>query len=59
MIRKLMKLIENYDKIMEVIENSEKSVTPINTAKSSKKYSLFNTPQEQRDYIAEKQKGEK
>lgn len=59
MIRKLMKLIENYDKIMAVIENNEKSVTKINTAKSGKKYSLFNTPQEQREYIAEKQKGEK
>lgn len=61
MIRKLVKLIQNYDKIMLVIENSEKpiSVTKIEPAKKSKSYSLFNTPLDQREYIAEKQKGEK
>lgn len=56
MIRKLMKLIQNYDKIMEVIENN-KNITE--EPKKKKSYSTFNTPVDQVEYIAEKVKGEK
>lgn len=53
-IKKLMILINNCDKIMGMLDSSEN-----NNNKSSKAYSLFNTPREQRDYINKKMKGEK
>lgn len=62
MIRKLVKLIKNYDKIMEMIDNYDKDtvkVTQIEPKKSKgKAYSMFNVPREQMDYIVKKQKGE-
>lgn len=52
--KKLMILIDNYDKIIEMLDSSKE------TKKTSKKaYSLFNTPKEQKDYINQKMKGEK
>lgn len=54
-IKKLMILINNCDKIMEMLDSSENN----SKNKSSKVYSLFNTPREQRDYINKKMKGEK
>lgn len=60
MIRKLVNLIKNYDKIMSVIENSEKTdtVTPVAKVTSKKSYSLANTPREQKEFIEKKLKGE-
>lgn len=54
MIRKLIGLIKNYDKIMKVIEDNKKVVK-----KSGKRYSAFNTPQSQLDYIDKLRKGDK
>ena len=61
MIRKLVNLIKNYDKIMLVIENYEnETVTkPKATEKSTKRCSTLNTPKAQLEYIADKMKGEK
>lgn len=61
MIRKLVNLIKNYDKIMLVIENYESTaVTKTkSTEKSTKRCSTLNTPKEQLAYIADKMKGEK
>lgn len=56
MIRKLMTLIKNYDKIMAMIDEKESvKVTKVDT---SKMYSTFNTPKEQVEYIEKKMKGE-
>jgi len=60
MIKKLVKLIKNYDKIMKMVEEYDKNtikVTKVET-KKSKSYSMFNVPKEQLDYIEKKQKGE-
>jgi hypothetical protein len=57
MIKKLMNLIKNYDKIMEVIDNYDKAI--IKNTNTTKKYSMFNTPKDQIEYILEKSKGEK
>lgn len=61
MIKKLVKLIKNYDKIMEMIDNYDKDtvkVTKIETKSDKKAYSMFNVPREQKEYIVKKQKGE-
>lgn len=62
MIRKLVKLIKNYDKIMMVIEEYEKSsvkVKKVEPKKTNKKsYSLVNTPIDQKEYIDKIMKGE-
>ena len=60
MIKKLVKIIKNYDTIMEMIEEHNKKtvkVTKVET-KKTKSYSMFNVPREQQDYIVKKQKGE-
>lgn len=54
MIRKLMNLIKNYDKIMLLIEKSN-----VDEPKKKKFYSTFNTPQSQLDYIEQHMKGER
>ena len=51
-IKKLKKLLENYDKIMVMID--VKNEEP----KKDKRYSSFNTPKSQLDAIAKLQKGE-
>ena len=52
--KKLMILINNCDKIIEMLENNDTK-----SKKAPKAYSLFNTPQEQKEYINQKMKGEK
>lgn len=52
--KKLMILIDNYDKIIEMLENNDNK-----PKKTKKAYSLFNTPMEQQEYINKKMKGEK
>ena len=54
-IEKLNKLIENYDKIMSLInENNKKE----DKKEETKRYSFFNTPENQKKYIAELEKRE-
>lgn len=54
-IEKLNKLIENYDKIMSLInENNKKE----DKKEEIKRYSFFNTPENQKKYIAELEKRE-
>lgn len=55
MIRKLINLVKNYDKIMQLIE--EKPVKK--SSKASKRVSFLNTPQNQLDYIENVMKGDK
>lgn len=52
--KKLMILINNCDKIIEMLENNDTK-----SKKAPKAYSLFNTPQGQKDFIADKMKGVK
>lgn len=52
-IKKLMILADNYDKIMEMLDNNSKPKV------TSKSYSLFNTPKDQKEFIEKKLKGEK
>lgn len=54
MIKKLIGLIKNYDKIMKIVEEDKKFVK-----KSRKRYSAFNTPLSQLEYIDKIKKGEK
>ena len=57
MIRKLMTLIKNYDKIMAMIDEKDTiKVTKVDT--KEKRYSTFNMPKDQLDYIQKKEKGE-
>lgn len=56
MIRKLMKLIENYDKIMAVIEDKPVTVEKPKEDKP-KSYSIFNTPSDQKEYLEKYLKG--
>lgn len=57
MIRKLMTLIKNYDKIMSMIgEKDTIKVTKVDT--KEKRYSTFNMPKDQLEYIQKKEKGE-
>ena len=54
-IEKLKKLIENYDKIMSLInENNKKE----DKKEEIKRYSFFNTPENQKKYIAKLEKRE-
>lgn len=54
MLKKLINLVKNYDKIMELVEKS--NIKP-EKPKKDKKYSMFNTPKSQIDYIANKKGG--
>lgn len=61
MIRKLMTLIKNYDKIMKIVDESEKKevkVTQVAPKSKGKAYSTFNMPKDQLEYIIKKEKGE-
>ena len=51
-IKKLKKLLENYDKIMVMIDVKNEE-----SKKKDKRYSSFNTPKSQLDAIARLQKG--
>lgn len=55
--KKLMILIDNYDKIMEMLENNKEANEPKKETK--KYYSLLNTPHDQVEFINKKLKGEK
>lgn len=55
MIKKLMNLIKNYDKIMLLLENNDDVVK----SKEKKFYSTFNTPRSQLEYIEKHMKGER
>ena len=58
-IKKLNKLIENYDKIMSLIdENNKKEDKKEDKKEEIKRYSFFNTPENQKKYIAELEKRE-
>lgn len=58
-IEKLNKLIENYDKIMSLIdENNKKEDKKEDKKEEIKRYSFFNTPENQKKYIAELEKRE-
>lgn len=54
-IKKLNKLIENYDKIMSLIDENNKKE---DKKEEIKRYSFFNTPENQKKYIAELEKRE-
>lgn len=54
-IKKLNKLIENYDKIMALIDENNKKE---DKKEEIKRYSFFNTPENQKKYIAELEKRE-
>ena len=54
-IEKLKKLIENYDKIMSLIDENDKKE---DKKEEIKRYSFFNTPENQKKYIAELEKRE-
>lgn len=54
-IEKLNKLIENYDKIMSLIDENDKKE---DKKEEIKRYSFFNTPENQKKYIAELEKRE-
>lgn len=54
-IEKLNKLIENYDKIMSLIDENNKKE---DKKEEIKRYSFFNTPENQKKYIAELEKRE-
>lgn len=54
-IEKLKKLIENYDKIMSLIDENNKKE---DKNEEIKRYSFFNTPENQKKYIAELEKRE-
>lgn len=54
-IKKLNKLIENYDKIMSLIDENNKEE---DKKEEIKRYSFFNTPENQKKYIAELEKRE-
>lgn len=54
-IEKLKKLIENYDKIMSLIDENNKKE---DKKEEIKRYSFFNTPENQKKYIAELEKRE-
>lgn len=50
-IKKLKKILENYDKIMMLIEDKPKK-------KPSKRYSSLNTPKNQLELIRKREEGE-
>lgn len=54
MVRKLINLIKNYDRIMALLDEPKEK-----TKKESKNYSVFNVPQYQLDYIEKIRKGGK
>lgn len=54
-IKKLNKLIENYDKIMSLIDENNKKE---DKKEEIRRYSFFNTPENQKKYIAELEKRE-
>lgn len=54
-IEKLNKLIENYDKIMSLIDENDKKE---DKKEEIKRYSFFNTPENQKKYIAKLEKRE-
>lgn len=54
-IEKLNKLIENYDKIMSLIDENNKKE---DKKEEIKRYSFFNTPENQKKYIAKLEKRE-
>ena len=54
-IEKLNKLIENYDKIMSLINENDKKE---DKKEEIKRYSFFNTPENQKKYIAKLEKRE-
>lgn len=54
-IEKLKKLIENYDKIMSLIDENDKKE---DKKEEIKRYSFFNTPENQKKYIAKLEKRE-
>lgn len=62
MIRNLMDLIKNHDKIIAMLNEYNKvdnKVEKKTEVKKSKSYSTFNTPKDQLEYIAEiEKKGE-
>lgn len=53
MIKKLIGLIKNYDKIMKIVEEDKKGAK-----NSGKRYSAFNTPLSQLELIEKRKKGE-
>lgn len=63
MIKKLVNLIKNYDTIIEMIEEYNKNSVKVKKIESRKEgehvtYSIFNVPNEQKEYIVKRQKGE-